>query len=484
LEPITRDYRRIKKKRENLDDVIKYEDIAVRYDSILRLAHMSEGDRLAFFTEYTTGLREKAVRDSIANAQQKETLANNEFFKPGNTIGKTNEEKKKQGGRFYFYNPTSVGYGRQAFRSNWGDRKLEDYWRLSSIQKSKVSGATVSVFKEGNVSRLYDPAAYAAKIPTGPKVIDSLTKDRNFAYYQLGLIYKEKFKEYTLAVNRLEKLLTYKPEERLLLPAKYNLYKIYAQQGNETLAAQLKNDILTNHAGTRYAEIVANPILLLEHGEGSPEYNYTQLYREFEQARYANVINRADGYIAQYNGTEHVPKFEMLKATAMGRQQGIAAYKKALNYVALNYPSTYEGEEAQKIYSTVIPNLEALKFTPDADVVGEWKIVYTFPTAQREAAKTLRAKIEEALKQYRYETNKTSLDHYSLEILFVVIHGFKSQSGARGAAHLLRGNKGNTITRDYFEIATPNYKVVQLHKNLEGYLNRPTTVGTNQEPQK
>ena len=45
-------YRVIKKKRENLDDVIYYEDIAQVNDSILNLISLSDADRLAIFTAY------------------------------------------------------------------------------------------------------------------------------------------------------------------------------------------------------------------------------------------------------------------------------------------------------------------------------------------------------------------------------------------------------------------------------------------------
>ena len=54
-------YRAIKRKRDNLDDVIHYEDVAQRNDSILRLVNLSEADRLAYFTEYTDKLKEKAL---------------------------------------------------------------------------------------------------------------------------------------------------------------------------------------------------------------------------------------------------------------------------------------------------------------------------------------------------------------------------------------------------------------------------------------
>ena len=64
-------------------------------------------------------------------------------------------------------------------------------------------------------------------MPKSQKVIDSIVKERNAVYYELGVIYKEKLKEYDLASTRLEQLLVYQPEEKLILPTKYNLYKIY-----------------------------------------------------------------------------------------------------------------------------------------------------------------------------------------------------------------------------------------------------------------
>ena len=53
-------YRTIKRKRENLDDVIYYEDIAQVNDSILNLASLSKEDQVALFTEYTDDLKAKA----------------------------------------------------------------------------------------------------------------------------------------------------------------------------------------------------------------------------------------------------------------------------------------------------------------------------------------------------------------------------------------------------------------------------------------
>mgnify|MGYP000648666396 CR=1 FL=1 len=97
--------------------------------------------------------------------------------------------------------------------------------------------------KEGEKD-IYSLAFYTDKIPSDEKVIDSISKERNYAYYQLGLIYKEKFKEYNLSKDKFQELLQSNPEERLILPSKYNLYKIYELLGENDEATIAKNDII------------------------------------------------------------------------------------------------------------------------------------------------------------------------------------------------------------------------------------------------
>lgn len=42
---------------------------------------MSEGERLAYFTAYTTQLKEKAIADSLALVKEEEGFRSNEFLK-------------------------------------------------------------------------------------------------------------------------------------------------------------------------------------------------------------------------------------------------------------------------------------------------------------------------------------------------------------------------------------------------------------------
>lgn len=471
----SRDWRRVKKKRENLDDVIRYEDIAVSHDSILRLVNMTEAQQLAFFTEYTDKLKEQAIQDSIARAKEEREITDMEFYSKG---------KSRQGdesGTFYFYNQTTIAHGKQTFRTIWGDRRLEDNWRLST----KKTTLELLEDEEDELrqdvpiaeNELFKPETYIAQIPTEEKVIDSLVKDRNFAYYQLGLIYKEKFKELELAAERLETLLTYKPEDRLVVASEYHLVRIYEDIGRDERAAYFKNDILNNFADTRYAEILRNPNVLLDTDESSPEFKYKQLYGEFENHQYADVIEKVEEYIVMYEGTELAPKFELLKATAIGRQDGFEAYKKALNFVSLNYPNSEEGVQAQEIYDNVLPGLASSEFIGD-DESEKWKLVYKFPKEDHEAALDLKTKLEEAIAEMNYTNLKVSLDYYDSKDELVIIHGMRSKLGARGFGDMLKENKEYKVKKEFFEISSPNYKTVQMHKNLEDYLEQVTVSDT------
>src|SRR5690606_6560471 len=174
------------------------------------------------------------------------------------------------------------------------------------------------------------------------------------------------------------------------------LVKIYEILENPSESDKYRNDILTNLAETRYAEILRNPNSQLPTVESSPEFKYKHLYKEFEAAKYAEVIQIRDEYMMVYNGNDIIPKFELLMATAIGRQQGFEAYKKALNFVSLNYPNSDEGKQAQQIYSGVLPLLAVKDFAPEAET-DSWKLIYKFTSEETEAAQKLKEQLEKAI---------------------------------------------------------------------------------------
>ena len=478
----TKPYRVVKKKRENLEDVIYYEGIARSGDSILRLVKMPKEAQVTYFNTF---IRELKTKDSLAAELEKKQIAS---ITNGNTnTGFASTFGRPQGNNlpgapgsntrnsdFYFYNQSTALYGKNEFIKLWGDRKPQDNWRLSAGNKSIDRSNSGTQDQEDTLTQLelYDPEYYIKKLPTEKVVLDSISKERNFAYYQLGLIYKENFKEYKLAKAKLKNLLDSNPEERLILPSKYYLYKIYELLGETGEAEIAKNNIISQHPDSRYAEILRNPNSQLAKDENNPETIYEGLYRKFENQEYVEVIAVAEEQIKRFQGDGFVPKFEILKASAIGRLKGLEAYEEAVNYVALTYPNSEEGKRAQEILQNALPLMQNKEFAPE-DEGNSFHVVYEFNSSAREEIKTFTEELTKMMERLPYTDISLSKDVYNQNTTFVVIHGLKYLTSALGFGPTLQDYKEeNTsgITRKYFTISSANYAIIQRHKNLESYL--------------
>ncbi|MDX1364418.1 MAG: hypothetical protein R3243_09390 [Arenibacter latericius] len=464
----TKLYRQIKKKLDNLEDVIKYEEIAQYTDSVIGLYQLSISERQAYFENHIAELKAAAEKK-----QEKESRTTNEGFA---TFMKTKGGKENKG-KFYFYNITTLSYGKNDFKSKWGSRTLEDDWRWSNksrVQNMEEIGInndkqnTNAIANIGDEQK-YNVEFYMGQIPTDENYIDSLKTERNFANYQLGLIYKEKFKENLLAIGKLESVLNSNPEERLIIPAKYNLFKIYEEENNP-LAVDMRYNIIKNHPESRYAEILRNPQAILAEDSNSPEAIYGQLYKKYQNQEFLNVITGTEEQINKYIGDPIVPKLEILKANSIGRLQGFEEFKEALNYVALNYPNSQEGKQAQTMVAEQLPQLENKEFSTETESIGtgNWKVVFPLKTQDSKKALRLKELLENSIKELKYR-NQVSMDVYNLEQVFVVVHGFRAKDFALGYTELIQKNKDYRINDKNFVISSANYKIIQVHKNLEEY---------------
>lgn len=78
--------------------------------------------------------------------------------------------------------------------------------------------------------------------------------------------------------------------------------------------------------------------------------------------------------------------------------------------------------------------------------------------------------LEKSIEDLRYK-NTISKDIYNLEDQFVVVHGFKSKDFALGYAELLKNNKDYRVANENFVVLSENYKIIQVHKNIDEYRN-------------
>lgn len=487
----SREQKFIKKKNDNLADVIKYESIATRNDSILYVVGLSETERIAYYNTYIAKLKIEDEQKKIAsvkldfngtksseNSSQGATnskispLTDSDMMPPGGmqaTVFKTKESD------FYFYNQKSVAYGKLQFKKNWGGRAYKNSWRLSpdkgsaDLDISNKKDSTSLLKTEIVLEEKYTTDFYLKDIPENQTFIDSIAKERNFAYFQLGSLYKDKFKEYQLAANKWERLLKNNPEERLVLPSLYNLFKTY-EIINKQKALSIKERIIAEFPNSRYAQILSNTNTDIETIE-TPDKAYKKLYQLYESEDYRTVDNELEKAIDRYTGEQLLPKFELLKANTTAKLKGIIEFKKALNFVALNYPNNEEGKRAEALLKEDVPVLEGFKFYSVA--AKTWKILFKVSIDDEKNNKILIDKITQFVSLRKLDKLSFSNDIYTTSDNFLVIHAINSEEFAKGIITILRDYKDYKILQTPIIISNYNYQVVQIHKNIEEYLKTP-----------
>ncbi|MEC5164802.1 tetratricopeptide (TPR) repeat protein [Flavobacterium sp. PL11] len=500
----SREFFKIQKIRKDLDEVILYEAIAKQNDSILNVVKLNPADRVLYFENYIEKLKnEDEAKQVLAekNAiKQKNIDRNNaastfdDFSDPNfaNPLAGSNanppampikssatDDKPIKSSAtnnstlFYFYNPTTIAFGKLQFKKIWGNRSSDGNWRISSnntvntIENALNSSTDISdnIEEKEAVLEKYTIDFYLKQLPSSAKAIDSIYTERNSVNYQLGIIYKEKLKENLLAIAKLENVLNRNPEEKLILPSLYNLYKLY-ENTDLNKATAVKNKIIAQYPDSRYTQIITNSKPTSQ--ENSPEAVYTKWFKLYEEEQFSLVLSNIDQLILEFSGEVIVSKFELLKAYTIAKLKGLAAYKNALQDVATNYPNTDEGKGAQLILDEQIGQLEQMDFAMTDS--NNWKILYKVGGRDDKATQELENKIKSFIDSENVQKIYISYDIYTTNVSFITIHGIKSKLYANDIALILKDNKKFKIVETPIVLSSENYKVIQIKKNLDEYL--------------
>lgn len=462
----------IQKKRDNLDDVLKFETISKSMDSILQIASLSKDEQFAYYKKHTDSIKQLAV-EKIKKLKNKKALL---LQQSGGLQVNEAFNNQKENGAFYFYNPITVASGALQFERLFGKRELGDYWKVASLSKITIKESKEEeIIEDYDIDKdpLFDPLTYIEKIPTDPKVLDSIALSRNEAYFQLGTIYKEQLKEYDKASSKFETLLQNNPEEKYIMPAKYNLFKIYQSNGNIFREDKIRKDILKNHPDSRYAQIVKNPAEVSKAEISDVDKTYAAIYKSYENQNYNEVLKKLNNQIKNLKGDPIVARFQLLKAYTLGKSKGVAAMSDLLNYIKLTYPQSEEGAKAESLLQNTIPYLKNLRFKADTSGTKKYKLVYDYLVSNKNEAIAAKSKLDTLIKKRNFNYLNTSLDYYTKDTLFLVVHGLKGKQQARSMNSIVTDVENDWyLPRKAVKVSSNNYKVIQLNKEYVYYTQK------------
>ena len=437
-------YKKLKRKRDNLDEVIAYEKTVQDTDSILGLIALSKSAQLAYFENYIEEKQQKVGK----KLQQENAQKRFQFL---------NRTKSS----FYFYNPNQLLQGKQTYLANWGNRPNADNWRsASAIINLSLEEENGELLKEGTASIIQEtPESFIAELPKTEREKDSLILLNQKAYLQLGMIYKEKFNDFPLAQQRLQKVLSLDPTDEITVQALYHLYRMEEQE-ESTNADTYKQQLIANYPETPFARLLSDPENYDTTELITPETLYAKALDLFENQQLLKTLEALEELTVLASGSSIEPKINLLKAHTLGRLNGIAAWKVSLNEVATNFSAVEEGIRAKALLEEV----EALNDLEETGVIYKnYKWVFPFTLAEKQNAQDFLKTLEKEVKSHNRFWS-VSLDTYNPDFVFVVVHGIRDPKEIENWKTQQKRYKSKAEQNDNFVTLASQYREYMKNK--------------------
>jgi len=429
-------------------------------DSILTISNLGKKEQLAYYTNYIKQLKKEANEKAIAKLKKEKS-----------DLSAKKSEKKDKKEIFYFYNPTLSTYGFKEFKKIWGNITLEDNWNFENkTSKLAIKNPKLTTLIVTDTTLLYNPQFYLKKLPTSKVQIDSIIVQRNNAYYELGILYKEQFKAYKIAADKLEKLLTFKPSQSLILPIKYQLYKIYTTL-NSPKQKETKSFILQNYPDSNYASIIKNPKKLSNASfkNETPKQVYKKAYKEYVNKNYITSEKIIIKALEQYKELPIVPKFMLLEAYIHLKLDGLASFSKNLNQLAINSPNTIEGKDAKKLKAEITTQLKNKNNFNVNSTSNHWYISLKIP--KKYNFDKFKNQFSKILLKENINNLIVRRDNYTRNYDIILIKEFTTSLAAKKFSELIKKISKPLSTSNFFIISRSNYGLIQLNKNLNKYIS-------------
>ena len=382
LERKHKQYGIILKRTEVLDQLVPHINTIQLQDSLQTLAAMSEEERLNVIQRIIaqTMAQEEADREAMKETelgtQQQETDV------PTTTISTmASNLGNNQIQTWYFYNPQLVEQGKKEFIKQWGNRKAEDNWRRKN--KTVVSlddfedydynqeetsqndtqttedshnqdnenqlQTTIDKSTEDSANDKYHPNYYLKQIPLSDEAMKNSNELLAEALFNAGKIFKEELEEYTRAEACLNRVVQQFPDFKQRDAALYQLFLLKLamnhSQEKENGAIHLrqadayKQELLTRHANSQYAQTLADPDFIGNaiYGKQREDSLYAATYSSYQQGMYQEVEKACEISAQKYPKGKHRAKFLFIQAVSQLQTDNQKGFLTGLKELVKNY---------------------------------------------------------------------------------------------------------------------------------------------------
>ena len=347
-------YARIQRRSETLDELVVEYSVVQLQDSLQALSKLSEAEqrvvvdsiiaRLIRAEELAKEKEEQAARDA-ANGVGPRSVNTSNMLGGG-----------AQSRDWYFYNPQLLRSGQQTFRTQWGNRPLEDDWRrLSKAMSSSAYGDDTTdeelptdslAAEDGDQATVetddHKPEYYLQQIPKTEADIIQSNDLIATALYNMVYIYRDRVGDQALSDETFREFCKRFPNHELLVDLYYMQYLTALKTNDMMEAEQYRQDIMRLFPGTDEAYIVSQPDYFNKLRRMSVEQDslYEQTYTAYSQNQFALVKENKAYAETNYPLSPLMPRFLFLNAIAVAKTDGQDAFVLQLQDMVARYPDS------------------------------------------------------------------------------------------------------------------------------------------------
>jgi len=319
-----------------------------REDSLQRLASLSNADRNAILDKIIEDIQEQEQIER--ELEQERARMRQDMARHGRS--RTQMDGTSEGG-WYFYNPSAMSFGRNEFYAKWGERDLEDLWRISN--KRVMAFGDMGDFDMdgdemqagGRVTR----ASLLENVPTTPEKMEASNSRLARAYFNKGVLFKDRLIDTDAAINSFETLISRFPQSEHRLYSAYFLYTLYNAASNTNRALVYKNMIIRDFPDTDFAKILSDPNYAenVRIRQDRVKHIYKQAYEAFLAGNYELARDYAHQADTLEQSLEQAAQFSYLKALIIGKTSDTYDFVESLTYVKENFEGTNVYEPASNL---------------------------------------------------------------------------------------------------------------------------------------
>lgn len=355
MNPEYPDYERLNKRYTNLSQLVGYLNTVTNQDSLQQLASLSKEELDQKIKAWIGQANADIARQ---NASESSSQYGSSMYMAQGSRMRINSGSSS----WYFYNPSTVSFGKKEYQRLWGDRKNEDNWRRKNKAVSMDNEAEEVVEEENMADALKEKEQELATDPTKPEYYtqnipksDSLMQASHLmirdALFNAGGLFKTEFEDEPSAIKCYQELNRRYPSSIYHAQSLFYLYDLYTEIQKPDSAALYKDQIMSLYPESNFSKFLINPNYFteLEMQRDSINRLYASAFNAYRTNNFASAAQLSRKVSQLATDTAMVKKARFIEMISKSRALPRQTFSDSLQAYINQYPSGETSQLASEI---------------------------------------------------------------------------------------------------------------------------------------